>query len=250
MSFAVSNITKPKPGVMIDPFHPLSQGEVLHLLMNEGSGSRVYDISGHGNHGTLTNGPIWGGSRFGGGVNFDGSDDYVDCGNDPSLNLSIFTVAFWVKVKQIDPGWNVICGKEIYNNNEGYYFFVDSNWLRFTLFTGGDIYTSTKLNEFVHIVGTFDGSTAKLYENGSYVMQDSSVSFTPANVGLLLAARHQNDGSGYADTSNIVLDDFRIYKRVLDAWEVEQLYHDPFCNLLRVPIWRYYAPTMENQMCR
>jgi hypothetical protein len=44
-----------------------------------GSGTRWNDISGLQNNGTLTNGPTFD-SNNGGGIVFDGSNDYVDCG--------------------------------------------------------------------------------------------------------------------------------------------------------------------------
>jgi len=57
--------------------------------MNEGSGNITNDSSGLGNNGTCYNaGHLcnWTVGRFGYGVLFDGVDDYVDCGNDASLD--------------------------------------------------------------------------------------------------------------------------------------------------------------------
>lgn len=57
-------------------------GLVLHLdaantKSYPGSGTTWYDISGKGNHGTLTNGPTYNSGNLGY-LNFDGTDDYVN----------------------------------------------------------------------------------------------------------------------------------------------------------------------------
>ena len=57
------------------------------------------------NHGTLKNGVAIGellhpSGVFGSGLNFDGVDDYINCGNDPSLNItpqSAYTIEYWAK---------------------------------------------------------------------------------------------------------------------------------------------------------
>src|SRR3990167_9254519 len=64
------------------------------------SGPRFIDIFGK-NHGTLTNGPTWQGAmgRPGGNgsLNFDGTDDYVDCGAMlGSQPVNDLTVSMWI----------------------------------------------------------------------------------------------------------------------------------------------------------
>ena len=48
-------------------------------LFDEGQGDVATDSSGNGNDGSLMNGPKRVGGRFGGALEFDGADDYVDC---------------------------------------------------------------------------------------------------------------------------------------------------------------------------
>ena len=65
-----------------------------------GSGTTWYDLSGNGNNGTLTNGPTYS-SDDGGYFSFDGSNDYVNCGNSTTLDMSTeVTLIHWLK-------WNV-----------------------------------------------------------------------------------------------------------------------------------------------
>jgi hypothetical protein len=67
-----------------------------------GSGATWTDLSGNGNNGTLTNGPTYSGSN-GGFLNFDGTNDYVNCGNSSLLNpSSSFTLSCWFKISNLE----------------------------------------------------------------------------------------------------------------------------------------------------
>jgi len=66
------------------------------------NGITAYDRSGQGNHGTLTNMEAttdWVDGKVGQALSFDGVNDYVNAGNDSSLNISDkATISAWVKV--------------------------------------------------------------------------------------------------------------------------------------------------------
>jgi|GEM_PF-2512163 len=69
---------------------------VLRLDMNENDGNTVYDSSGYGNNGTI-HGATWTTGKFGSALSFDGENDYVDCGNDSSLDITdAITIEAWV----------------------------------------------------------------------------------------------------------------------------------------------------------
>ena len=89
-------LSKPMLGTQIDRSDSLNDGLVLDLLMNEGHGNIVNDLSGGGNHGTLhgfafppTRTSGWNPGMDGVALTFDGIDDYIDCGNNPSLNPAV-----------------------------------------------------------------------------------------------------------------------------------------------------------------
>ena len=74
-----------------------------------GSGTAWYDLSGRGNHGTLINGPVFS-SNDRGSISFDGSNDYINCGNDNSLNMSTeATLIHWLKFNGYN--WSPFIGK-------------------------------------------------------------------------------------------------------------------------------------------
>jgi len=73
---------------------------VLHLPMDEGTGSTAGDVSGYGNDGTIY-GPTWVTHDDGYALSFDGEDDYVDCGNPTALQFGTGdgTIEFWAQRK-------------------------------------------------------------------------------------------------------------------------------------------------------
>ncbi|MHC4062167.1 MAG: hypothetical protein ACYSR6_11275, partial [Planctomycetota bacterium] len=72
------------------------RGLVGWWKFDEGGGTTAYDSAGK-NHGSLVNGPTWTSGRINGALGFDGSDDYVDLGNDSSLKRPLpVTVCAWI----------------------------------------------------------------------------------------------------------------------------------------------------------
>ena len=70
---------------------------VLHLPMNEGSGSVVYDYSRYGNNGQIV-GANWTTGKFGKALSFDGVDDYVEVPDSDSLEgMEELTISIWAK---------------------------------------------------------------------------------------------------------------------------------------------------------
>ena len=248
-------LTKPLPGVIDDPFHPLSQGCVCHLLMNEGAGSLTYDVSGRGNHGTLKNmlpntqGSGWVGSKFGGGLAFDAINNYVDFGNDVSLDLdSAKTVEFRAKFPVNESDTRIYAsptefvGAPIivqYGLKISAVEIVDaSNSAGRT--TINNVLT---LNQWHHIVAVYDGvspANTKIYIDGIDVaVEDQPWSYYSKSGNVFLGGRQDLYLHSFWDGA---IDDVRIYNRALTAQEIKQLYHDPFCNLLQVPTWQLYSP--------
>ena len=85
--------------LMLDGSPLLPDGLIAHWEFDDASGVVAVDSSPNGNDGTLTNGPAWTAGVYGGALQFDGLDDWVDCGNDASLNPTTteLTFAAWVK---------------------------------------------------------------------------------------------------------------------------------------------------------
>lgn len=98
---AVNAITAEK--ILISDFigFPSDENLVGYWSFDEGSGTLAVDGSGNGNNGTLNNmtEADWVDGKAGKCLDFDGDNDSVNCGNDPSLDwgLNDITITLWVK---------------------------------------------------------------------------------------------------------------------------------------------------------
>ena len=231
--------TKPKPGVVIDPAHPLSRGLVGCWLMNEGSGSRVADISGYGNHGTLVNmapntqGSGWGGGKSGGVLQFDGSNDHVRIST-AGFKQTAGTVIAIINPKTISGGSDYIF---CYHDGSGKVFLEnESGNFRIGLGTSTiDTTADLLMNKSQQVGLTWSSNNYTAYYEGMPI-QSSTFSGTPASTAEAWIGRWYAGSYNFKGAIDLLL----YYNRALPAAEMKQLYHDPFCNLLRAPI-RYVA---------
>jgi len=109
---------KPPPGCQLDWGHPMMMDIVGYWMFNEKSGIRLTDYSGQCNHGTLTNFAMtgassnWVGSPTGGALNFDGSNDYINCGNNNNFSYAEFTAVTWVRFSALSNAYTTILVKQ------------------------------------------------------------------------------------------------------------------------------------------
>jgi hypothetical protein len=84
---------------------------VGHWTFDEGSGTTAFDSSGNGNDGIFNCDPQWVPGKLGGALEFNG-DDYLDCGNDPSLEIrDTITITFWFQVEAFENSWEAFLSK-------------------------------------------------------------------------------------------------------------------------------------------
>jgi hypothetical protein len=139
-----------------------------------------YDLSGNGANGILTNGPTYNSSNSGS-IVFDGVDDYVSLGTQPSWNTPTGTMAAWVKIT----GTGSDIGGILTNQTTGFnlHCFFASNYnsgnqtivIQYALThtnPNAEVYAKSteSANSWLYIVGTryYNGTNtiAKLYVNG------------------------------------------------------------------------------------
>ncbi|MGB5661503.1 MAG: LamG domain-containing protein [Thermoanaerobaculia bacterium] len=72
---------------------------IAYWKFDEGSGTKAWDSSGGGHHGTLVNGPTWTLEKKGGAPSFDGIDDYVAIPDSVEFDFGDgdFTICAWFK---------------------------------------------------------------------------------------------------------------------------------------------------------
>ena len=87
---------RPLSGDEVNQLYNYAPGPVLHLKLDEKSGTTAYDSSGYNNHGTLTNGPIWDNGKINGGLSSRSGDGEVNVSNTTLTNLRQITISGWV----------------------------------------------------------------------------------------------------------------------------------------------------------
>jgi len=228
-------IRKPPLGVRHNPSHPLSIGLVGHWIMNEGGGLTAYDISGKGNHGTLTSGPTWTAGQFGPAISFDGSNDFVSVGSPAALNLvgeaSIFCWARFADLVTTQELLAQAAANDVIGQIALEVGRTDAKLS--VLWADTVIGTSTGTvasNIWYHLgftrAGTTGSWTWRIYINGA---QDST-NTSATNPGSQQPFSIGKDGAG-ALPFNGLIDDVRIFNRALSADEVRYLYIYPFADL-------------------
>lgn len=195
---------------------------------DEGSGNTAHDENEtNNNDGSFTAGSTgnWtSGAKYGDyAIDFDGTDDYVDCGNQfaPTSNV---TYSAWIKLNALNTNYRWLSQS---GNDAGDFIFRladTSGHLRFLRWTGSGINfdywdTSTiavSAGNWHHVVAAYDGSGTDLYvdgqkETGSKTSNDATVS-----------AENLFIGKFSTNYFNGTIDEVRIYNRTLSNDEINQ----------------------------
>ena len=180
---------------------------------------------------------------------FNGSTDYIDCGNDESLDITdAITISAWVymdpdAVGNDNSASTIVSKSNGGTSNKGYILlFLDRDAqhevkrIRWSgMHATGDNFDVDKDNAiptagWYHIVGTYDkdlGGTeeAKLYING---VKEGSVDYSKTietnAFTVKIGALHKTTAPGYQALLNGSIDEVRIYDRALSGEEIELLY--------------------------
>ncbi len=199
----------------------------LHLPLDDPPGSTTFEDAARQSNGACTGDhcPTAGvPGRDNMALLFDGQNDYVEVELD--VSETVYALALWFKttcancgIFSVDDGSLGSDGhdRHVYLNNGNLYAHVSNDE---TIYTSGANYAD---GNWHHVAHTFGGAVGgqKLYVDGvqrASGAKDSS-SFdgqTGVNVGF-----SNNAGDQYFDG---LLDDVRLYKRALDADEVQELY--------------------------
>ena len=152
----------------------------LWMLLDESAGATAFtDISGNGNDGACLGNtcPTAGvGGHIGTALQFDGVDDYITIPDDPTLDLTLFTVGAWVMPTEAKDNWQPIIIKEtneVEGRNYGLYIHPVGMRAHFSFqandcvsYQSYDSVGALILNQWNHVLMTYDGAHFKLYLNG------------------------------------------------------------------------------------
>jgi len=190
------------------------------------SGVTWTDLSGNGNNGTLVGGVGYSADN-GGVLTFDGVDDYVPL-VDNFGNPQRFTIDFWCYPTALNVDSNnnyrrILTAEGV---NANFILIEQGGDISFRVPGGSsDNFTAsgfTGINQWGHVVCTYDQGYKRIYFNGSFVSQKEEVGST-VNFGTPQIVSPSNIQTFEGRIAN-----FRIYDRALNAKEIEKNF-----NILR-----------------
>jgi PKD repeat protein len=198
-------------------------GLVAAYGFNESSGTRVEDVSGKGNHGTISGATRTSNGRYGRALNFDGTNDWVTVNDAASLDpTGGMTLEAWVYPTATPTNWRTVIMKE--RSGDLSYSLTansDRNQPATTVFVGGGrtLYGGSQLavNTWTHLAATYNGSTQRLYVNGSQVASRSQSGGMQVSSGALRIGGNSVWGQYFRGR----IDEVRIYDRALSASEIQ-----------------------------
>ncbi len=203
-------------------------GNVGLWHMNELSGA-ISDTSGQGNNGTNNGATYSQPGKLKTSMSFDGTNDYVDLGNDTSLQLTNnFAISIWVKPTDLTGDSEYILGKlksSGIGNDYSLIWEYAANQIEFYAvgYTGTNPRTGsgmTLLNGWNHVVYSYDGTKWEGYVNGVNVFSETRSFTLDTGTGNLLFSTY----NGSSNFFNGDLDEVAIFNRALSASEIENIY--------------------------
>ncbi|MFB0553020.1 MAG: LamG domain-containing protein [Phycisphaerae bacterium] len=212
-------------GERIAVIEPEPPALVAHWKFDDGEGTVAVDSSGNGNDGILNGDPQWVEGKIGGALEFNG-DDYVNCGNGPSLQLQdAITMAFWFKVEAFQNTWEAFMAKgdDSYRTSRGggtgdaTHMGISgtsvgggNGWFNGTVIvTGG---------QWHHMAATYDGAEGRIYIDGVLdVTSPGTGQINISNYDFWIGNNSQQTGRFFHG----LLDDVRIYDGALTEEQIQ-----------------------------
>jgi prepilin-type N-terminal cleavage/methylation domain-containing protein len=213
---------------------------VSEWKFDEGAGTAAADLIGSSN-GFLSNFNFSGVSNWktgadcvsGSCLSFDGSNDFVNFGNDPSLSSPTFTWEMWV--------YNPKVGVWVFSKNKDdgipsmeYGFIIQSPGGFFQTYINGTYVSGTANTNIAtagwsHVAVTFDGTKIVYYIDGKIFETDNwTGTVTATDASLQFSGRRPGYGSPFGG----VLDDFRIYNSPITSYQIREHYLAGLDNLM------------------
>lgn len=246
----------PRTLVVVDP-DPCADGGVVNGIpgcvpqgilddlvgywrLDDGAGSMIAnDWSGFGNDGTLVDlmfANVWVAGRAAGGLNV-ATAGFVNVVTSPSIDsiTEPITIAGWGYLDGTIDDYATIASREDGTTIDQHYHIsinsrgeVPAFWIKtmdgIWLLQGPKAVTR---QTWVHIAGTYDGATARLYVDGQQVATQAMTGRFPKDTTPFILGGNGN-GAGNANVTERfpgVIDEIMLYRRALSATEIMQL-HD------------------------
>lgn len=215
---------------------PNNLGLVGYWSFNEGKGDIAGDFSGKGNTGVLTNSSpstAWVNGKQGKAINFDGTDDYVQIPHNANQLLTNGgSISAWIFPRTVGGGGagRILDKGESNAAANGFQFYMSTGGINSVSFriNGGTVVpagtNAITFDAWNHVVVTFtsDGTTT-FYING---VQSGTPAQTTAPSAITttnpLAIGNRSNATDRAFDG--IIDEERMYDRVLSASDAEKIY--------------------------
>jgi hypothetical protein len=186
------------------------------------------------------NGTIFGAATIPGVVGkalyFNGTSSYVQIPSAGSLSMTdALSISVWIKPELLNLWYKVVSK----SNSQ----VTDNDWslgeamaggICFSVYKGADQYytnggTSLNLNEWNHVLGTWDGSVMRIYQNGKLQseMVDVTLPINSSEGPLFIGRMPQN--TYYFKGA---IDELRIFNRAVTPQEADYLYRNAYDSLM------------------
>ena len=203
------------------PEIPITDPNMICLwTLEEGSGTIVVDWSGQGHHGTFQGNPQWVDGYHGGGLQFDGADDFVLHSLPQAQNFANFTVALWARAATLGQGEYMSPFSSHTPNSSGIQIDVDGtspgNYRSNTNQAPGPAFGPVT-TDWIHLALVGQGTNVLYYYNGTwantYTYSTDELLFNEFIIGTSRNRVNHFDGT---------IDDLRVYDRALTQVEIEE----------------------------
>jgi len=212
------------------PVPILRQGLVAHWELDEAEGLIAHDSAGDSNG--IIYGAAWASGQIGQALDFNGIDDYVDFGNDESLNLGAgeFSISAWINPRSFGSDEPRPIISKWQDDANRWYLHTYNDCVEFTSKGQGSIvYVAgteglLDLDRWHHVCFVAEGK-GKMYVDGedrtNWATHPPLIGSLDNSAAVKLGSKGSTETPTYFDGS---IDDVRIYERTLSPGEVRRLY--------------------------
>jgi hypothetical protein len=215
----------------------MTAGLVAAYNFDQGSGTKLIDVSGNGNNGIISRATWVSNGMYGGALSFDGHAQ-VDIPDATSLDLTTgMTLEAWVKPASLS-GLGTILLKGGLSAPSYALFASDPNIAgnppngKINTSLGGVIDNGNAklpLNQWSFLAETYDGSTLKLYVNGNLVDSES------ASGNILESGSDLFIGGYFGQYFSGLIDNVRIYDQALPQSQIQTDMNTPIISPVDTP---------------
>lgn len=207
----------------------IQDGLISYWPLDEGAASTAEDIMG-GHNGTLAGGASWVDGKIGKAIDTNNSG-YVVIPEHVDLRPSAVSVQMWASVDSFG-NWEGLAGnfQDNGSNESGYCFYTTDSSVAWYVSDGTFktiVAPSVPTSQWVHFVGTYDGSYIRMYMNGQEVSGSPlsvngniNWSYIPLDMNI---GRYHDDNENFASDARI--DEVAVWDRAIIADEVAFLYN-------------------------